>query len=134
MLSGGVIRAQEPKPVPKDSVRVVIPGCSKGRVFTAGLRTEEHPGSPGFREGTHLRMNGPKAMMAEIKRHEGSQIEISGLMRKDDVVQDGVRIGPVRITPGATLSGGGSLPSPVSDQIVIDVEGFQPIPGDCPRR
>jgi hypothetical protein len=29
------IVAQETKPVPKDSVRVAIPGCTKGQIFTA---------------------------------------------------------------------------------------------------
>ena len=38
MLSGAV-SAQEQKPVPKDSVRVAIPGCTKGYIFTAGRRT-----------------------------------------------------------------------------------------------
>jgi hypothetical protein len=35
----GPLAAQEQKPVPKDSVRVSIPGCTKGYIFTAGPRT-----------------------------------------------------------------------------------------------
>src|SRR5438128_12593868 len=77
-----VVSAQEPKPVPKDSVRVAIPGCTKGYVFTAGPRTLEEPGNFEIREGMHLRMNGPKQLMSEIKAHEGSMIEITGLMKK----------------------------------------------------
>ena len=38
VLSGPLV-AQENKPVPKDSVRVFIPGCIKGFIFTAGRRT-----------------------------------------------------------------------------------------------
>jgi len=38
-LGGGLLAAQEQKPVPKDSVRVFVPGCSKGYVFTAGRRS-----------------------------------------------------------------------------------------------
>src|SRR5690242_4335079 len=37
--------AQEPKPVPKDSARVSIPGCSKGYIFTAAARTVNEAGS-----------------------------------------------------------------------------------------
>ena len=134
LVLSGIIAAQEPKPVPKDSVRVFIPGCSKGYVFTAGPRNVDQPGSSGLAEGTHLRMNAPKKMMAEIKGQEGSMIEISGLMRKNDLVQNGVGIGPVRVTGGPSMSGGGSIPSPVSNQIVIDVESWRRVPGACPSR
>jgi len=44
--------------VPKDSVRVFIPGCSKGYIFTAGRPTQDEPGSVDIPEGMHLRMNG----------------------------------------------------------------------------
>src|SRR5262245_21407914 len=74
--------AQESKPAPKDSVRVSLSGCSKRSVFTVGPRTTEAPGNLEIPEGTHLHMNGPKKLMAEIKAHEGAPIEITGLMRK----------------------------------------------------
>ena len=75
-LSGPLV-AQEHKPVPNDSVRVFIPGCTKGYLFTAGPRTEDQPGRSAIPEGMHLRMNVPKKMMAEIKPREGSMIEIT---------------------------------------------------------
>ena len=81
MLSGPLV-AQETKPVPKDSARVFVPGCTKGFIFTAGHRTQDEPGSAEIPEGMHLRMNGPKKVMAEIKAHEGSMIEITGLVKK----------------------------------------------------
>jgi hypothetical protein len=131
LMSSGALGAQEQKPVPKDSVRVFVPGCSKGMIFTAGRRTEDSPGSA-VPEGMHLRMSGPKQMIAEIKRQEGSRIEITGLMRKGQFGPDGVGIGGgVRITPGPSPSGGGLLPSPGAGQIMIDVEGWRRVPGDC---
>jgi hypothetical protein len=134
MLSGP-LGAQEKRPVPKDSVRVFIPGCSKGFVFTAGPPTEDQPGGSVIPEGMHVRMSGPKEMMAEIKGQEGSRIEITGLMKKGQVAQDGVRIGGgVRIAPGPSRSGGGLAPNPGVGQIMIDVEGWRRVPGDCPRR
>jgi hypothetical protein len=134
-VSSGSLVAQENKPVPKDSVRVFIPGCTRGYVFTAGPRTQDQPGSVDIPEGMHVRMNGPKNMMAEIKAHEGSMIEITGLMKKGQYKPDGVGIGRgVRITPGPA-STGGSLPgNPSVNQILIDVEGWRPIVGDCPSR
>jgi hypothetical protein len=74
MLSGP-LAAQETKPVPKDSLRGSIPGCAKGYVFTAGPRTSDQVGRLDVPAGMHLRMNGPKKLMAEIKAHEGSMIE-----------------------------------------------------------
>src|SRR3954451_727938 len=75
------VSAQEEKKVPKDSVRVSIPGCTKGYVFTVGARTADQPGTVNIPEGMHLRMAGPKQLMAEIKAHENSMIEITGLMK-----------------------------------------------------
>src|SRR5436853_3835218 len=64
MLSAALF-AQEKKPVPKDSVRVSIPGCTKGYIFTAGRRTADQPGSVDIPEGMHLRLNGPKTITQE---------------------------------------------------------------------
>lgn len=125
--------AQEHKPVPKDSVRVFVPGCSKGRVFTAGQRTEDQTGGAAVPDGTHLRMNGPKATMAEIKAHEGARIEITGLVKKGQEAQPGVAIGGgVRVMPGGTR--GGLAPSPGGYMLNIDVEGWRSIVGECPTR
>jgi hypothetical protein len=128
----GPVGAQETKPVPKDSVRVSVPGCSKGFVFTAGRRTEDQPGPP-IPEGMHLRMSGPKKLMTEIKGQEGSMIEITGLMKKGQA-GDGIALGGgVRVT-GASPTAGGGVPSPGGGQIMIDVEGWRHILGDCPSR
>jgi hypothetical protein len=120
--------------VPKNSVRVSIPGCTKGQIFTAGRRTEDQPGSVDIPEGMHLRMNGPKKMMAEIKAREGSMIEITGLMRKGQYGPAGVGIGGgVRIAPGSPPTAGMS-PSANVSQIMIDVEGWRPTVGECASR
>ena len=121
--------AQETKPVPKNSVRVSVPGCTKGYIFTAGPRTEVQPGSGDIPEGMHLRMNGPKTIMAEIKAHEGSVIVITGLMKKGQYKPDGVGIGGgVRIGPAPD---GGVAANAVPGQIFIDLEGWRPGVGDC---
>jgi hypothetical protein len=132
VLSGRLV-AQEHKPVPNDSVRVSIPGCTKGYIFTAGRRTVDEPGSVSVPEGMHFRMNGPKKLIAEIKAQEGSMIEIVGIMKKGQRQPDGVGIGGgVRIGPGP--AGGGFPGSPVASQVSIDVEGWRPVAGSCPSR
>ena len=120
--------AQEHKPVPKDSVRVSIPGCTKGYIFTVAPRAPDQETGLDIPEGTHLRMNVPKKMMAEIKAHQGSMIQITGLMRKGQYKPGGVSLGGgVRITPGD----GGQPGSPIGSQILIDVESWSPFVGGC---
>jgi len=128
---GASLAAQEQKKVPKDSVRVSVPGCVKGYVFTAGPRTEDQPGSGEVPPGMHLRMNGPKKLMEEIKAHEGQMIQITGLMKKGQYAP-GVAIGGgVRVMPGQSPSGG-MAPSPTTSQNFIDVEGWRAATGSCP--
>lgn len=133
VLSGPLV-AQELKPVPKDSMRVTVPGCTKGQIFTAGPRTEDQPARGDIPEGMHFRMNGAKTMMAEIKAHEGSMIEISGLIKRGQRGPDGVGIGGVRITPGMTSPNGSIAGNPNVSQNMIDVEGWRTILGSCPSR
>jgi hypothetical protein len=131
MLSGP-LAAQEPKPVPKDSMRGSIPGCAKGSVFTAGPRTEDQVARLDVPEGMHLRMNGPKKLMAEIKAHEGSMIEITGLMKKGQYNQTGINVGGgVRITPGSS-PGAGNPATRVPSPNYIDVESWRQVEGSCP--
>ena len=138
VTSIGALAAQETKPVPKDSVRVYVTGCTKGRVFTAGPRIEDPPSNLDIREGMHIRMNGPKKLMAEIKAHEESMmmVGVTGLMKKGQnapggvSIGGGVRIGPAPSSPGpsATVSSG------AVEQAFIDVEGVRPVAGRCPLR
>src|SRR4051812_29581664 len=113
-LLGRPLLGQERKPVPKDSARVSIPGCTKGYIFTAGRRTADEPGSVSVPEGMHFRMNGPKKLIAEIKAQEGSMIELTGLTKRGQFGPDGVNVGGgVRIGPGGGCRGGlGGRPGP----------------------
>jgi nucleoside-diphosphate-sugar epimerase len=127
--------AQETKPVPKDSMRVAIPGCTKGQIFTAARRTEEEPGSINVPEGTHIRMNGPKKLIAEIKAQEGSMIQITGIMKRGQAAPGGIRLGGgVGISAGPVAGPGGQTPSAVGGQLFIDVEGWRVANGTCPGR
>ena len=132
-----VAGAQEPKKVPKDSMRVTVPGCTKGYVFTPGAKKEDQVGRNDVPEGIHLRMNGQKKMINDIKAHQGSMVEITGLMKKGQYTGTGINIGGgVRVGPtGPPVAGSGIgvRPGPVDEGVnYIDVESWRPIPGDCP--
>jgi hypothetical protein len=133
-LSIGGLVAQEPKKVPKDSVRVVIPGCTKGYVFTVGPRSSDHPGSVDVPEGLHLRMNGPRKIINEIKAHEGSMIELTGVTKRGQYAP-GINIGGgVRVSPGVPSTGGTAMGNMGPSQVAIDVERWRQIVGNCPSR
>ena len=133
-VSTGALAAQEAKKVPKDSVRVTVPGCTKGYVFTAGPKTEDQVGRSEIPEGMHLRMNGKKNVISEIKAHEGQMIQITGLMKKGQYAE-GINVGGgVRILPGVGGGNGGRPAYENTPTNYIDVESWQPAPGDCPSR
>jgi hypothetical protein len=125
--------AQETKPVPKDSARVTVPGCTHNYIFTVGPRTADESGSSlELQEGMRLRMNGPKKLINEIKAHQGSMIEITGVMKKGQYKADGVPLGGgVRIGPAGGPGGSALTPPSLANQNMIDVEGWRPITGNC---
>jgi hypothetical protein len=134
VLLGVAALAQE-KPVPKDSERIFIPGCARNRVFTVGPRREDQPGRSDIAPGTRLLMNGPKKLMEEIKSHQSEEIELTGLMRKSDLKQPGIKIGDhVRIGPGPSPTGANPGRDAYSNQPMIDVEGWRPLAGSCPAK
>jgi|SRR5215471_2251710 len=127
------VGAQETKPVPKNSARVSIPGCAHNYLFTVGPRSVDEAGSNlDIPEGMRLRMNGPKKLMAEIKAHQGSMIELTGIMKKGQYKPDGVGLGGgVRLGPSGG-PGSATLPPPsMTNQPMIDVEGWRPVTGNC---
>jgi hypothetical protein len=133
MLAAG-LAAQEPKPVPKDSARVSVPGCSKGYIFTVASRSANEAGTNNdIPEGTHLRMNGPKKLINEIKAHQGQMIQLTGVMKVDQIPTGGVNLGGgVRVGGGAPVGG---MSQPGGGQNFIDVEGYRTIPDkSCPGR
>jgi len=131
-----LVTAQETKPVPKNSARVSIPGCARNYIFTVGPRTADEAGSSlEVPEGLRIRMNGPKKLISEIKAHEGSMIVLTGIMKKGQYKPDGVGIAPgVRIGPSGGPGSATLPPASMTNQPMIDVEGWRPIVGDCPSR
>lgn len=129
-LTAGVA-GQQPgeKPVPKDSIRITIPGCAKGTAFTV-MESPEHESRSSVAPGRRFRLAGKKEVMKEIKLAEGQMVEITGLIRKGQLDPTG---GRVKITPGP-MSGNTSVGSnPNYEQVILDVEGWRPLAGDCPR-
>jgi hypothetical protein len=133
--TGALVAAEETKPVPKDSIRVSIQGCAKGAAFTAGPRSTDVPVPVDVAEGSHFHMNGPKKVMTEIKAHETKMIEITGIVKRDDLVPNQMSLGKgVGISAGPPTAGGTPTGVPRPSQAQIDVEGWRQVTGDCPRK
>ncbi|MGH9255271.1 MAG: hypothetical protein ACRD3C_11970 [Vicinamibacterales bacterium] len=135
LLAAASMAAGQERPVPSDSTRITVPGCAKDRLFVVGEPEGRETTATGIAAGRRFRLSGPRSVLDDIRKREGSMVEITGLVRKSDVAgPGGLRIlgGRVRI--------GGATPTrdPVRDamynQIVLDVEGFQVLPDRCPTR
>jgi len=128
--------AAQEKPLPKNEVRVQIPGCAYNRTFLSGTSPKGEPVGA-IKEGRRLKMNGSKELLADIKKQEPSMIEITGRIRRADLqdtrgidVGGGVRIGGGRPQTPTSTTGG---PAPGYDEVMIDVEAFRLLPETCPK-
>jgi hypothetical protein len=128
--------AQEQRRVPSDSSRVTVSGCARGNAFVVRWRDDHEPVTGEIAEGRRFRLTGKKDVLAEVKKREGSMVELTGLVRKNAVAPpQGISIGGVNIGMGAPRS-------PISDparspdmyQPVLDVEAYQLLPEPCPSR
>jgi hypothetical protein len=139
LVSIGIsLAAQEEKPVPKDSVRISIPGCSRGSAFVVTESPEGERTSIEVKAGRRFRLTGKKDLLDEIKAREGYVIEVTGIVRRNDLAgPGGVTLGGgrVRIGGGPPVAGTGASASraPESANAILDVEGFRPLGEPCPK-
>jgi len=104
-------------------------------VFTVGRSPEHELRGTELQEGRKIRLEGKKEILAEIKSHEGSMVELTGLMRRSDIEQAGVSVagGRVRIAPGPA-PGSSMSRDPGPQQAVVDVESWRLLNSSCPSR
>ena len=138
LISLGIsLAAQEERPVPKDSVRISIPGCSSGSAFVVTESPEGERTSVEIQTGRRFRLTGKKELLDEIKAREGYMIAVTGIIRRNDLGSGGLTLGGgrVRIGGGPPVAGAGSsaTSAPQSMNAILDVEGFRPLGEPCPR-
>ena len=97
LASGALLVAQE-REVPKDSTRITIPGCAKGRTFVVTAREGHEPTSGDLKPGRRFRLSGSKDVLKEIEKREGMMVEVTGLVRKAELAG-----------PGGITTGGGRV-------------------------
>ena len=129
--------AQE-REVPKDSSRLTLRGCAKGRTFIVGERREDSAANASVRPGQRFRLNGPKKLLDDIKARERTMVEITGLVRKSQVNGPG----GIAAAGGRVRIGGGTPQAPMGnpatsvryDEATIDVEGYRSLLEECDLR
>jgi hypothetical protein len=116
---------QEKPKVPKDSIELVLTGCLSGRVLAVSdARQSDVERGPDIRARS-FRVAGNKEVMKDIKRENHHFVEVTGIVRRVDLAEPGVRIGKgVVISGGRPMAGsGGNRPPAPSEGIpVIDVQ------------
>jgi hypothetical protein len=131
-----VADAQETTKVPDDSALISINGCAKNGTFTVGDRREDQPGTLDIEPGSRFRLEGPKKLMDDIKSHQRTAMQVTGLIRR------GVANGPqgVGLFGGRVRIGGAPVPQdpisnpardPAYNRPVLDVRSWKALTGDC---
>lgn len=135
ILASATLAPAQEREVPKDSTRITIPGCTRGRTFTVAAREGHAPLSAELRPGRRFRLSGPKDVLKDIEAREGTMVEVTGLVRKSDLSGPGgltVAGGRVRIGGGAPQAQVGSgVPSGGVQDAVLDIEGWNRLPDSC---
>jgi hypothetical protein len=136
VVSAVLPAAAQEKPVPSDSSRITISGCARNSVFTVRWRDDHEPTTGEIAEGRRFRLTGRKDVLNEVKKREGSMVEITGLVRKNAVgPPQGISVGGIRIGIGAPQQ-------PISDparnpdmyQPIFDLEAYRMLPDACPGK
>jgi hypothetical protein len=126
-----VLHAQE-RPVPPDSERLSLPGCSKNRTFIVAEGPEHEPKQVTIAPGRRFRLEGPKEILEDIKRRDGRMIEVTGLIRKAAISPGSVAVagGRIRISGGVPRQGNfDPARDSAYNQDIIDVSGWRLIDG-----
>jgi hypothetical protein len=138
VVSSSLAGAQE-RDVPKDSERLSLRGCARGRTFIVAPRSEHEPVRSDVEPGRRFRLSGPKKILDDIKAREVSMLEVTGLVRKSQVSGPGgvaIAGGRIRIGGGVPRDPIYSDPrrDPMYNEVVMDVESFAPVTEECPSR
>jgi hypothetical protein len=119
---------QERPKIPKDSIQVVVTGCLKGRVLAVSdVRQPDAQSGPDIRNRS-FRLSGKKDVMSVVKKEDGHIVEVTGILKKADLSEPGIKIAGGRVTVGggSRTAGPTSMPDPADNVVVMDVLSLQP--------
>jgi hypothetical protein len=123
---------QERPRIPDDSVELNVSGCLKGRVLAVSDTRETDTQSGPIVRGKSFRLAGKGDIMKQVKKEDGSFVEVTGVVKRSALDSKGVSIGKrVKVGGGSPVSGTRAIPDPVADVAVMDISALRHRANSC---
>jgi hypothetical protein len=122
--------------VPKDSLLATVEGCLKGRVIRAyDVRQPDTTTGIEIRNKS-FRVQGGKEIIADVKKNDGMHVEITGIIKKSALIEQGMKFkgGRVVVGGGTSTAGGsgmGGAPDPSENVVIIDAVTVRSFGDSC---
>ena len=81
LLAVAHLAAAQERPIPSDSTRISIAGCANGRTFIVDEPAGREITATGIQPGRRFRLSGPRSVLDDIKKREGTMVEITEAVR-----------------------------------------------------
>ena len=123
---------QERPKIPDDSVELNVQGCLKGRVLAVSDTRETDTQSGPIVRGKSFRLAGKGDVMKDVKKEDGSFVEVTGVVKRSALDSKGVKVGKrVAVGGGSPVSGTHAIPDPVADVAVMDISSIRHRSSSC---
>lgn len=130
--SGTQPAPQERPRIPDDSVELNVSGCLKGRVLAVSDSRETDTQSGPIVRGKSFRLAGKGDIMKEVKKEDGSFVEVTGIVKRSALDSKGVTIGKrVAVNGGSPVAGTHTMPDPAADVAVMDISSLRHRSSSC---
>ena len=108
------------------------PGCLKGRVLAVSDTRETDTQSGPIVRGKSFRLAGKGDIMKQVKKEDGSFVEVTGIVKRSALDSKGITIGKrVKVGGGSPVAGTRSIPDPVADVAVMDISSVRHRSNSC---
>ena len=133
VVAAGAQTDQETRRIPEDSVELTVTGCLNGRILST-IEPREADVQRGPQVGKRLfRLSAKREVMDEVKKRNRQLVDVVGVVKRSALDDKGVSAGPVSITGGPPVAGGGMRPPAGVDNVpVMDVTSVRVRETACP--
>jgi hypothetical protein len=132
LLSFAAASQAQERNVPKDSERISIPGCAKGRTFIVVYPSTPEPVRSDVQPGRRFRLSASKKILDDLEKQEGTMVEVTGLVRKSQLSgPGGVSIAGGRVRIGGAPVSSDPRRDSAYNEAVMDVESWRSLPDPC---
>ena len=119
--------------VPKDSLLATVEGCLKGRVIRA-YDVRQPDTTTGIEiKNKSFRIEGKKDVINDVKKNDGQHVEITGIIKKSALIEQGMKFkgGRVVVGGGTSSAGMSGAPDPAENVVIIDAVTVRSFGNSC---